>query len=142
MDTSVTGVDDSKLPPQKTMVSDFMRCKQNFSELKQMIEETQKKGNRDFGHEIISAAMAVREKRDMKKGKKDFVAEHAQVVKNWHEVQTVTFLNRKLQEDVKLNNARYRKTEFLESKKTKALQNLVRWDDYRLRKAEMTELFI
>ena len=45
MDNSATGVDDSKLPPQKTMVNDFQRCKQNFTELKQMIDESQKKGN-------------------------------------------------------------------------------------------------
>lgn len=123
------------------MVNDFQRCKQNFTELKQMIDESQKKGNQEFGKEIISVAMAVREKRDQKKGKKDFVAQHTQVVKNWQEVQTMQMLNRKLQEEVKGSNARYQKNETLETKRAKALKHLVRWDDFRLHKAEMTELF-
>lgn len=85
--------------------------------------------------------MAVREKRDQKKGKKDFVAQHTQVVKNWQEVVTMQMLNRKLQEEVKGSNARYHKSETLETKRAKALKHLVRWDDFRLQKAEMTELF-
>ena len=85
--------------------------------------------------------MAIREKRDQKKGKKDFVAQHTQIVKNWQEVQTMQMLNRKLQEEVKGSNARYQKNETLETKRLKALKHLVRWDDFRLHKAEMTELF-
>ena len=86
-------------------------------------------------------ALGVREKRDQKKGKKDFIADHAKVLKKWSEFQNFQLLNRKLTGDVKLSNARYRKNELLESKKMKALQNLVRWDDYRQNKAEMTELY-
>lgn len=113
-DTSTTGVDVPKLPPQKTMVSDFVSCKQNFNELKVMIEESQKKGNQDFGKEIVQVAMAVRDKRDKKKGKKNFVEGHALKVRNWHEVQTMSMITRKLNEDVKLNNARFRNKEMLE----------------------------
>lgn len=51
-----------------------------------MIEESQKKGNQDFGKEIIQVAQMVRDKRDAKKGKKNFVEAHATVVRNWHEV--------------------------------------------------------
>lgn len=50
-------------------------------------------------------------------------------------------LNRKLGDEIKLNKARYRKSELLEEKKAKAMHNLVRWDEYRVRKAEMTELY-
>ena len=30
--------------------------------------------------------MGVKNKRDQKKGKKDFVSQHNKVIKNWHEV--------------------------------------------------------
>ena len=40
MDNTITGVDAPTLPPQKTMVNDFVECKQNFNELKSMIEES------------------------------------------------------------------------------------------------------
>lgn len=48
-----------------------------------MIEETKKGGNRDFGREIVKAAQGVREKREGKNVKKDFLAEHANTIKNW-----------------------------------------------------------
>ena len=50
-------------------------------------------------------------------------------------------LNRKLVEEVKLSKARYRKNELLGERRAKAKHNLVRWDQYRVRKAEMTELY-
>lgn len=39
-----------------------------------MIEETKKKDNQGFGKEIVKAAIAVREKREGKNVKKDFLA--------------------------------------------------------------------
>ena len=39
-----------------------------------MIEETQKKGNTDFGRAIVDLAMQVKTKRDQKKGNRDFVS--------------------------------------------------------------------
>jgi len=65
--------------PHKTMITSFVEHRQNFSELKQMIEETQKKGNKELGQEIIQVAAAVRDKRDQKKGlttAKDYQHEH------------------------------------------------------------------
>ena len=50
-------------------------------------------------------------------------------------------INRKLQDEVKLNNARFRNREFMEQKKAKALHKLVRWDEYRVKKAEVIELY-
>ena len=50
-------------------------------------------------------------------------------------------LNRKLEEDLKLAKARYRKNELLDEKRARAEYNLIRWDEYRVRKAEMTELY-
>lgn len=50
-------------------------------------------------------------------------------------------INRKLQEDVKLNNARFRNKELMEQKKAKALHKLVRWDEYRVKKAEIIEMY-
>ena len=56
MDNTVSGVDESKLPPQKTMIADFKSNKQNYTDIKAMIEETKKGGNADFGLAIIKAA--------------------------------------------------------------------------------------
>ena len=86
LDTSVTGVDEPKLPPQKTMIEYFKNNKQNYTEIKAMIEETKKKENEDFGKEIVKAALEVRDQRDLKNFKKDFLAEHTKKIKNWHDV--------------------------------------------------------
>lgn len=58
------GIEAAQAPPQKNMVNDFITCRQNFSELKMMIDESQKKGNQEFGKEIISVAVGVKNKRD------------------------------------------------------------------------------
>ena len=58
------------------MVANFMQRKQTFSELKMMIEQTLKKGNQEFGQDIVQAALEVRDKRDLKKGKKDYLSSH------------------------------------------------------------------
>lgn len=48
-DGTVSGIDEPKLPPQKTMLEQFRENKQNYTDLKAMIEETKKKDNKDFG---------------------------------------------------------------------------------------------
>ena len=42
-----------------------------------MIEETKKSENTKFGMEIIKAAATVRDKRESKNNKKNFLSEHA-----------------------------------------------------------------
>lgn len=84
MDSSHTGVDEAKVPPKTTMIADFKKKnKQNYNDIKTMIEETKKRDNADFGGEIVRAAQAVRDKREAKNAKKDFLAEHATMMKNW-----------------------------------------------------------
>ena len=56
------------------MIDDFKQNKQNYADLKTMIEETRKKDNQGFGQEVVKAAQAVREKREGKNVKKDFLA--------------------------------------------------------------------
>ena len=48
-DSSNTGVDEPKIPPQKTMIADFKSNKQNYTDIKTMIEETRKRDNESFG---------------------------------------------------------------------------------------------
>ena len=78
-----------------------------------MIEETQKKGNSDFGRAIIDLAMEVKNKKDHKKGNKDFVSQHTKVVKNWQENRNEKIIDRKLEQERKLSEARSRKNELL-----------------------------
>ena len=73
MDNSLTGVDEPKLPPQRTMISDFKTAKQNFTDLRTMIEETQKAENATFGMDIVKAALEVKEKRELERPKKNFL---------------------------------------------------------------------
>jgi len=82
-DNSNTGVDAPTVPPQPKMREDFINNRQNYTEIKTMIEETRKGGNQGFGKEIVKAALAVREKREGKNVKKDFLAEHAFTIRNW-----------------------------------------------------------
>jgi hypothetical protein len=63
-DKSATGVDAPTVPPQSTMLSCFETSQQNYNDVKQMIEETNKKENEHFGYEIVCVAQKVREKRD------------------------------------------------------------------------------
>lgn len=46
-----------------------------------------------------------------------------------------------MKKDVKLNNARYRNKKLIENKKAKAEHNLVRWDEFRIKKAEIVQLY-
>ena len=43
------------------MIEYFKNNKQNYTEIKAMIEETKKKENEDFGKEIVKAALEVRD---------------------------------------------------------------------------------
>ena len=56
LDGSITGIDEPKIPPQRTMISDFKLSKQNFTDLRTMIEETQKPENVNFGRDIVKVA--------------------------------------------------------------------------------------
>ena len=49
LDTSMTGIDEPILPPQDKMIANFVGNKQNWLDLKAMIEETKKEENADFG---------------------------------------------------------------------------------------------
>ena len=60
----MTGVDEPKIPPQKTMIECFRTGGQGYTDLKVMIEETRKRENSDFGAEIVNVAQAVRDKRE------------------------------------------------------------------------------
>ena len=71
-DQSATGVDEPKIPPQKTMLEHFKSNKQNYTDIKTMIEETKKKENETFADDVILAAQAIRDKREQSKAKKDF----------------------------------------------------------------------
>ena len=82
-DQTVSGVDEPKLPPQKTMIANFLSSNQNYTEIKEMIEETKKRDNRDFGQQIIKEAQKIRERRELKNVRKDFVGEHTKTVKYW-----------------------------------------------------------
>ena len=48
-----------------------------------MIDETRRGGNHEFGWDIVKAAQNVRDKREKKNTKKDFLAEHAYTIKNF-----------------------------------------------------------
>ena len=77
------------------MIDDFKQNKQNYTDLKTMIEETRKKDNQNFGQEVVKAAQAVREKREGKNVKKDFLAQHATSIKKWQNVVQEQHLVRK-----------------------------------------------
>lgn len=96
IDSSISGVDEVKLPPQKTMIAEFKSNKQNYTDLKAMIEETKKKDNHDFGKQIVEIALEVRDRREQQKVKKDFLAEHTTTIKNWHGAQSQKFVERRL----------------------------------------------
>ncbi len=66
-----------------------------------MIEETMKKGNFHFGKDIVGVAQKIREKRDQKNLKKDFLGMHSETVKNWQEIQIVQGITRKIKLDSK-----------------------------------------
>jgi len=65
------------------MIEHFKSNKQNYTDIKAMIEETRKKDNAEFGMQIVKAALEVRDRREQKNIKKDFLAEHAKTIKNW-----------------------------------------------------------
>ena len=71
------------------MIADFKECKQNYNDLKIMIEETKKRGNMEFGNKIVSAANVVRDKRDKKNGKKDFIGQHRSTVNQFVEIMEI-----------------------------------------------------
>ena len=48
-----------------------------------MIDETRKKDNHDFGLDVVQAAKDVRDKKELKNTKKDFLGEHNRTIKNW-----------------------------------------------------------
>ena len=83
------------------MIADFKSNKQNYTDIKTMIEETRKRDNESFGQEIVNAAQAIREKRDQSKAKKDFIAEHKGYVKNWENVKQGKIITRLIQNDKK-----------------------------------------
>lgn len=83
IDNSISGVDEQKLPPQRTMMSDFKNHNQNFTDLRTMIQETKKGENQGFGLDIVKVALELKEKREMSRPKKNFLAEHTQTLKNW-----------------------------------------------------------
>ena len=85
-DSSATGIDEPKVPPQKNMIADFKNNKQNYNDLRTMIEESRKRDNESFGMEIVKAALEIKEKKEMNKSKKNFIAEHSQNVKHWQDV--------------------------------------------------------
>jgi len=66
-----------------------------------MIEETMRMGNQGFGAEIVQVAQKIREKRDQKNNLKDYVGQHMSTVKNWHEVQAIQSVTRKIKEESK-----------------------------------------
>eukprot|EP00353_Schmidingerella_taraikaensis_P019352 CAMPEP_0185606526 /NCGR_PEP_ID=MMETSP0436-20130131/4837_1 /TAXON_ID=626734 ORGANISM="Favella taraikaensis, Strain Fe Narragansett Bay" /NCGR_SAMPLE_ID=MMETSP0436 /ASSEMBLY_ACC=CAM_ASM_000390 /LENGTH=69 /DNA_ID=CAMNT_0028238113 /DNA_START=173 /DNA_END=382 /DNA_ORIENTATION=+ len=67
------------------MIADFIGYNLNFKDTMLMIEETRKKDNENFGMHIVRAAIAIREKRDMDRPKKNFMSEHTKAVRNWQE---------------------------------------------------------
>ena len=62
------------MPTHKTMVSDFIECKQNFKEMMQMIEESRK--NTGLGKKIIKAAQKARVIREKERPKTNFMSKH------------------------------------------------------------------
>ena len=51
-------------------------------------------------------------------------------------------VNRKIAGNQNLKNAKLRQVQNLETRRASAMHGLVRWDEYRTRKAEITELYI
>ena len=65
LDTTLNGLEEPKVPPQRNMLADFKRNKQNFTDLRTMIEETQKPENSNFGLDIVKVAQEIKEKREL-----------------------------------------------------------------------------
>ena len=65
IDNIISGVDEPKVPPQRTMIADFKTNKQNFTDLRTMIEETKKTENCGFGLDIVKVALEIKEKREL-----------------------------------------------------------------------------
>ena len=66
-----------------------------------MIEESKKGDNQKFGQEIIKAASEVRDKREAKNIKKNFVSEHAQTIKKWNQNKVDEAMQRRMVADYK-----------------------------------------
>ena len=64
LDATISGFEEPKVPPQRTMMNDFKTYKQNFTDLRTMIEETQKPENSNFGLDIVKVALEIKEKRE------------------------------------------------------------------------------
>ena len=58
------------------MIAEFKTYKQNFKDLRTMIEESKKQENTNFGQEIFSIAQEVKDKREKEIPKKNFQMQH------------------------------------------------------------------
>ena len=82
------------------MLDDFKTSKQNFTDLRTMIEETQKPENETFGRDIVKEAARVKEARERKRPKKNFLAEHQSKLHDWKEVKQKAAFQRRVKEEV------------------------------------------
>ena len=78
------------------MKEDFLKNRQNYNDIKTMIEETRSGGNQGFGKDILKVALAVREKREGKNVKKNFQAQHALTIRNWQDVVQTQDITKKM----------------------------------------------
>ena len=76
------------LPSWDEMIDEFKKSNQNFFDLKAMIDEAKKKGNREFGIDLVQIAQKVQDQRDqvMNLNKKDFITDHKTSIKDWQNI--------------------------------------------------------
>ena len=70
------------------MISEFKNNSQNFLELKTMIDEAKKKGNKEFGMDVVQIAQKIQNQRDLvlNVNKKDYIGNHKTSIKDWQNV--------------------------------------------------------
>ena len=95
------------------MIHDFVNQQLNFKDTMMMIEETRKKDNENFGMNIVRAAQAIREKRDMDRPKKNFMSEHTKAVRHWQEKRQEQQIINKLRNEEKKQSAIEKKKQVL-----------------------------
>ena len=89
LDQSKTAVEQRNAKPDwDEMISEFKNSNQNFLDLKAMIDEAKKKGNKEFGMDVVQIAQKIQNQRDLvlNVNKKDYIGNHKTSIKNWQNV--------------------------------------------------------